>query len=282
MGEVIERNKNSDLLAENFSPRFYRKHYAAVDVHQKGELGHYIANGETAGNMPVEYFSPNWWKTTHGLDKGKYSTAFENYLYGHPDKAPSESYQTIRESCFGGDEDFHDAMVHSGRSSNGFIDFGFIKSQNFQDLVAPDPICLYLRMIGDDVSASPNRWFDPAYYLTEYQDVSVAGMEAFAHFLGWGIFENRRPSRFLRPKLDSSRFQEDKVDFLKSVYSINELFELEPPFELESMRKDIAQIRMGAEVHVPGNFFFGEPTIGNASDFDLMVEVYRSYMEGQR
>jgi hypothetical protein len=109
--------------------------------------------------------------------------------------------------------------------------------------------------------------------------VARAGSNPFVHFLTKGIYENRKPTVFLRPKADFSRFA-DRPDFLSNVYSPAELFEVESPFELT--RGDFAALGGTTLLYVPSNLFFGEPAIRDSADFELMLDVYRSYMEAHQ
>jgi glycosyltransferase involved in cell wall biosynthesis len=72
--------------------------------------------------------------------------------------------------------------------------------QDGQDLFALDPVSHYCR-IGWRERRNPTAWFDTAYYLAVNQDIAVAGINPFWHYIVAGREEGRKPQRQIGARL---------------------------------------------------------------------------------
>lgn len=261
-----------------FSARYYNRRYGSYAVHQHGEWAHYVGQGERKGFCPVGYFSPSWWKATFSLDEGPYETCFEHYLRDHSEKAPSDLYSTIAGACFAGEEELATVLVTGGRSRSGLIDLDFIEGQNTTKAEAPNAICVYLRLVGEGRCVSPTPFFDPVFYKTEYRDIA-GWIDPYLHFVTAGLFEGRRPSAFVKSKIDFERYA-DKQAALRDIFSPAELFEVEYPYEFD--RGDPSSIMRAGRPHIPANLLLGEPHIRGTDDYERMLPVFLAYRDASK
>ena len=175
-------------IGHAFDSEFYLQEYPDVAKAKIDPLRHYFEHGGFEGRRPNRYFDSSW------------------YLQRYPDVAESGENPLAHYMRTGAAE---------GRQPFAGFDAQYYITQNPE--AEANPLLHYLQIgsaanlaIYDPIKGPPQTnfgvpsaldvreqfagVFDPAFYLSKYQDVAHAGMDPLEHYLGHGGFEGRNPN----------------------------------------------------------------------------------------
>ncbi len=88
----------------------------------------------------------------------------------------------------------------------------YLRQTDLGDVTREDAVQHYIKS-GEVAGLNPSQYFDSTFYLTVYDDVRNAGLNALAHYIEYGRAERRYPNRHLllndAETLESSEFYSD-------------------------------------------------------------------------
>lgn len=169
------------FLRAYFDPDHYRAQRPDLsEFHADALLSHYLAVGWTAGLRPNPDFDPE----VYLADKPDLRDAGVNpFVHATLHQVPDPTDMTAEASTIS-EADLRTARPH--------FDASFYRAMN-RDVEGDDEALLrhYLQK-GWTQGRDPNPAFSTSFYLSEYNDISVSGINPFLHYLLFGKGEGRK------------------------------------------------------------------------------------------
>lgn len=172
LNKVLKKNKplkktGIDVVYTSglFDPEWYLE--SNPDVAESGinPLEHYYFNGFKEGRSPNYLFDPIWYLSKYSDVEQAGMEPLEHFIrYGEAEsRNPSLYFDTGFYRLTTGLQESESALKH-------YLDH------------AKQPV------------SSPNKYFEPSYYLDTYLDIAEAGLDPYKHFICQGFSECRNPS----------------------------------------------------------------------------------------
>ena len=157
----------ASLIERNglFDAAFYCAHNGDVVAAGVDPALHYVEHGDQEGRKPNRWFDPIW------------------YSKKYFDRPPPH----------GALRDYVETGERLGRKPCAVFDPIWYASAHRLDLERENALADYLVRRKSN-TCSPNPYFDVGFYLEDNPDVREADIDAFEHWLGWGIYESRKAS----------------------------------------------------------------------------------------
>jgi glycosyltransferase involved in cell wall biosynthesis len=165
-----------------FDEGYYIDTYPDVADSELDAFEHFFLYGYREGRRPNPSFDPNW------------------YLATYPDVKSSEFQPLLHYAQFGEQE---------GRRPAPYFDPTWYRKK-YNVPAGQNALAHYLKHRFGPFSPMPE--FDAEYYLAEYKDVAVAGVDPFEHYIHIGYCEGRNPSTEFDTKFYVQRYLKGKAD----------------------------------------------------------------------
>lgn len=164
---TAEDSEFATLIERNglFDAAFYCSHNGDVAAAGVDPALHYVMHGDVEGRKPNPWFDPVWYSKKY-FDRPPPRGALRDYI---------ETGERV------------------GRKPCAVFDPMWYSSIHGLELARESALADYLGRRKSN-TCSPNRYFDVAFYLDGNPDVRDADVDAFEHWLRWGIHENRKAS----------------------------------------------------------------------------------------
>lgn len=176
-----EQKKIYELLLKSklFNANYYLEKYPDIKEAKMDPLEHYIVAGDMEGREPNWFFRPAWYRIQVGPTIGKTNTLVHYILAG--DKLNMQPVQGFDPVYVRSQVDRKDATALNS----------FLEAKSFK------------------INLNPNEFFDYKFYLDAHEDLKDLNIDAYIHFLDYGIPEGRMPSAnfnwsYLREKFNIS------------------------------------------------------------------------------
>ncbi|KJS28148.1 MAG: hypothetical protein VR75_00220 [Hyphomonadaceae bacterium BRH_c29] len=174
--------QEATLRDGGFDADFYTSHTPAVQITGEDPLKHFMAQGADPTSDPAPYFESKWYARNYPGVAATGLNPFYHFLtlgkiMGHQ---PNPADAMLAEDC---------ALM----KRNGFDPDFYIASYPGLGLNR-DQALRHYATAGWIAGLDPCGWFSTKWYLSNYQDVRIAAINPFAHYIRYGRLESRIPS----------------------------------------------------------------------------------------
>ncbi len=188
-----------------FDPAWYVE-YNNISIEKGNLLTHYLKIGNHLNYSPHPLFDPVYLLNSVQPSIARSYSLLELYLYKdafntevNPNplfdvKFYLDKYTEVATSGLSALEHYVKFGAALGYQPNRFFDVDFyLSAVGMPSNIATNALSHYIQY-GQFLDINPNPLFDKKWYLQKYQDVAVANIDPFTHYVVHGFQENRRPS----------------------------------------------------------------------------------------